>query len=152
MSGVRVAVVGGGIIGTAVARHLSRRLDRAEVTLFEKEDGLAAHQTGHNSGVVHAGLYYEPGSLKATLCRRGVHLLQEFVQRHDIAYDECGKVVVALDERESARLDAIHARAVANGSPTCGSSTPTRSARSSRTPAASGPCTPRTPRSSTTPR
>ncbi len=117
MSGVRVAVVGGGIIGTAVARHLSRRLDRAEVTLFEKEDGLAAHQTGHNSGVVHAGLYYEPGSLKATLCRRGVHLLQEFVQRHDIAYDECGKVVVALDERESARLDAIHARAVANGVP-----------------------------------
>jgi L-2-hydroxyglutarate oxidase LhgO len=114
---VRAAVVGGGIIGTAVARELTRRLDGVEVTLVEKEDRLAAHQTGHNSGVVHAGLYYEPGSLKARLCRRGVHLLQEFAAQHGVAYDECGKVVVALDERESARLDALHARAVANGVP-----------------------------------
>jgi L-2-hydroxyglutarate oxidase LhgO len=114
---VRVAVVGGGIIGTAVARELTRRLADVQVTLFEKETRLAAHQTGHNSGVVHAGLYYEPGSLKARLCRRGVHLLQEFADRHGIAYEECGKVVVALDERESARLDALHGRAVANGVP-----------------------------------
>ena len=113
----RAAVVGGGIIGTAVARELTRRLPGVEVTLVEKEERLAAHQTGHNSGVVHAGLYYEPGSLKARLCRRGVHLLQEFAGRHGIAYDECGKVVVARDERESARLDALHARAVANGVP-----------------------------------
>lgn len=116
MSGLRAAVVGGGIIGTAVARHLACH-HGADVTLLEKEDRLGAHQTGHNSGVVHAGLYYEPGSLKATLCRRGVGLLQDFVATHDIAYDECGKVVVALDEREAGRLDAIHARAVANGVP-----------------------------------
>ncbi|MEJ7795040.1 MAG: L-2-hydroxyglutarate oxidase [Nocardioides sp.] len=117
MSRLRVAVVGGGIIGTAVARHLAQRVDGAEVVLLEKEDRLAGHQTGHNSGVVHAGLYYEPGSLKATLCRRGVHLLQEFTGRHDLPYDECGKVVVALDETESDRLRALHARAVANGVP-----------------------------------
>ncbi len=113
----RAAVVGGGIIGTAVARELARRLDGAAVTLLEKEGELAAHQTGHNSGVVHAGLYYEPGSLKARLCRRGVDLLESFADEHDVAYDECGKVVVALDEQESGRLEAIHARAVANGVP-----------------------------------
>lgn len=121
MTRVRAAVVGGGIIGTAVARQLVRQLgagsDGAEVTLFEKEDRLAAHQTGHNSGVVHAGLYYEPGSLKARLCRRGVHLLREFAEAHRVPYDECGKIVVALDENQSSRLDAIHARSVANGVP-----------------------------------
>ena len=117
MSRVRVAVVGGGIIGTAVARHLSQRLERADVSLFEKEDRLAAHQTGHNSGVVHAGLYYEPGSLKARLCRRGVELIQEFAHQHQVTYDECGKIVVALDERQSVKLDSLHARAVANGVP-----------------------------------
>ncbi len=117
MGALRAAVVGGGIIGTAVARHLAQHVDGAKVTLFEKEHELAAHQTGHNSGVVHAGLYYEPGSLKATLCRRGVGLLQEFVTHHDIAYEECGKVVVALDESELPRLEAIHERAGANGVP-----------------------------------
>ena len=113
---MRAAVVGGGIIGTAVARHLARE-HGARVTLLEKEGHLAAHQTGHNSGVVHAGLYYEPGSLKATLCRRGVGLRQDFVAEHDIAYEECGKVVVALDEVQAERLDALHARAAANGVP-----------------------------------
>lgn len=113
---LRVAVIGGGIIGTAVARLLAREHD-ATVTLLDKEGHLAGHQTGHNSGVVHAGLYYEPGSMKATLCRRGVGLLREFVDEHDIAYDECGKVVVALDEVQAGRLDALHARAVANGVP-----------------------------------
>ena len=113
---LRAAVVGGGIIGAAVARHLACDHD-AQVTLLEKEDDLAAHQSGHNSGVVHAGLYYEPGSLKATLCRRGVGLLQEFVDRHDIAYDECGKVVVALDRVQAERLEALHERALANGVP-----------------------------------
>lgn len=117
MSTLRAAVVGGGIIGTAVARHLARRVDSAEVTLFEKENRLAGHQTGHNSGVVHAGLYYEPGSLKATLCRRGVHLLQEFTDQHGITYEECGKIVVALEEGELSRLEAIHQRSIANGVP-----------------------------------
>ena len=113
----RAAVVGGGVIGTAVARELTRRLPGVEVTLVEKEERLAAHQTGHNSGVVHAGLYYEPGSLKARLCRRGVHLLREFAVANGVAYEECGKVVVARDDREADRLDALHARAVANGVP-----------------------------------
>ncbi|QNN52293.1 L-2-hydroxyglutarate oxidase [Nocardioides mesophilus] len=116
-SATRVAVIGGGVIGTAVARELTRRVPGAAVTLVEKEDRLAAHQTGHNSGVVHAGLYYEPGSLKARLCRRGVGLLQDFAQQHGIAYEECGKVVVARTDQESARLDALHERAVANGVP-----------------------------------
>jgi L-2-hydroxyglutarate oxidase len=114
MSRLRTAVVGGGIIGAAVARHLAQSVDDADVTLFEKEQALGAHQTGHNSGVVHAGLYYEPGGLKATLCRRGVALLREFVEGHELAYDEVGKVVVALDESELPRLEAIHARATAN--------------------------------------
>ncbi|HKO84525.1 MAG TPA: FAD-dependent oxidoreductase, partial [Actinomycetota bacterium] len=88
-----------------------------EVTVLEKEPALAQHQTGRNSGVVHAGLYYVPGSLKARLCRRGVELLREFCAGHGLAYDECGKVVVALDEGELGRLEAIHERALANGVP-----------------------------------
>ena len=84
----RWAVVGAGIIGAAVAREILNRHDSADVTLFEKEDHPAAHQTGHNSGVVHAGLYYEPGSLKATLCRRGVSLLTDFAAEHNVAYEE----------------------------------------------------------------
>ncbi|MDM7490132.1 L-2-hydroxyglutarate oxidase [Rhodococcus sp. GXMU-t2271] len=115
MGSLRAAVVGGGIIGAATARELA--IHGADVTLFEKEPRLAAHQTGHNSGVVHAGLYYPPGSLKARLCRRGVHLLAEFTAARGLPYDECGKIVVALDESELGRLDAIHERAVANGVP-----------------------------------
>jgi L-2-hydroxyglutarate oxidase len=110
-------VVGGGIIGAAVAARLQGADPDASVTLWEKEAGLAAHQTGRNSGVVHAGLYYEPGSLKARLCRRGVGLLKEFCAAHEIAYDECGKVLVALDAEEEARLASIEARARANGVP-----------------------------------
>ncbi|MGO1583791.1 MAG: L-2-hydroxyglutarate oxidase [Actinomycetaceae bacterium] len=113
----RFAVIGGGIIGAAVARRVIQQQPDAEVTLFEKEDTLAAHQTGHNSGVVHAGLYYEPGGLKAQLCRRGVHLLEEYVAEHNLPYDRCGKVVVALDESERDRLGAIHDRASRNGVP-----------------------------------
>jgi len=117
MSAVSYAVVGGGILGAAVARRLQVVDPDASVTVWEKEDRLAAHQTGRNSGVVHAGLYYEPGSLKATLCRRGVGLLRDFCAEHDIAYDACGKVLVALDEVEEGRLDAIEAKALANGVP-----------------------------------
>jgi len=87
------------------------------VTLLEKEDRLAAHQSGHNSGVVHAGIYYPPGSLKATLCRRGVGLLREFCEEHALAYDRCGKLLVALDETEQQRLPALRDRATANGVP-----------------------------------
>jgi L-2-hydroxyglutarate oxidase LhgO len=111
------AVVGGGILGAAVARRLQEVDPDGTVTVWEKEDRLAAHQTGRNSGVVHAGLYYQPGSLKATLCRKGVGMLKEFCQEHGIRYDECGKVLVALDEVEEGRLAAIEEKALANGVP-----------------------------------
>jgi len=113
----RVAVVGGGIIGAAVARRLLHLCPDTTVTLLEKEDRLAAHQSGRSSGVVHAGIYYLPGSLKATLCRRGVGLLREFCQEHGLVYDRCGKLVVALDETERGRLYALHERAITNGVP-----------------------------------
>ena len=113
----RCAVVGGGIIGVAVARELSNKLDGVQVTVYEKEGRLAAHQTGHNSGVVHAGLYYEPGGLKARLCRRGVELLQEFCAAKALPYEACGKLVIAQTPEEQRRLESIFARATANGVP-----------------------------------
>lgn len=113
----RYAVVGGGILGCAVARELLRREPDAAVTLIEKEDQLAAHQSGHNSGVVHAGLYYPPGSLKARLCRRGVGLLREFCATRELDYLECGKVLIARDGDEHTRLQAIAERAKENGVP-----------------------------------
>lgn len=112
---IRVAVVGGGILGVAIARELLRRHPDTALTLFEKEDRLAAHQTGHNSGVIHAGLYYQPGSAKAVLCRRGVALLERFCAERGIRRVACGKLVVARDETERARLDDIRDRALANG-------------------------------------
>lgn len=113
----RIGVVGGGIIGLAVARELLDRQPGSELVLFEKEQEVAAHQTGHNSGVVHAGLYYEPGGLKARLCRRGSTLLRAFAETHRVAYEECGKIVVAKDEAQRDRLNGICARATANGVP-----------------------------------
>jgi (S)-2-hydroxyglutarate dehydrogenase len=113
----RVGIVGGGIVGVALAHCIAGMGRDVAVTVLEKEPGLARHQTGRNSGVVHAGLYYTPGSLKARLCRRGVELLSAFCAAHGLAYDRCGKVVVALDQAELGRLEAIHRRAVANGVP-----------------------------------
>ena len=113
----RVAVIGGGIVGAAVARELLVRRPDAEVTVFEKEDRLASHQTGRNSGVVHAGLYYQPGSAKALLCRRGVGLLEEYCAQRGITRIACGKVLVALNEVERSRLADIEDRARANGVP-----------------------------------
>jgi L-2-hydroxyglutarate oxidase LhgO len=113
----RIGVIGGGIVGLAVARELLRVRPGSHVTVLEKEVQVGQHQTGHNSGVVHAGLYYKPGSLKATLCRRGVGLLKDFCAHHRLPYDECGKLVVALNEDEAVRLRAIYERASANGVP-----------------------------------
>jgi L-2-hydroxyglutarate oxidase LhgO len=107
--------VGAGLVGLAIGRALARR--GAEVTVFEKEPDLARHQSGHNSGVVHAGIYYPPGSLKATLCRRGVGLLKDFCAEHGVAYREIGKVVVARDEIERERLRELESRALRNGVP-----------------------------------
>ena len=117
MSSRRVAVVGGGIIGVAVARRVLQVEPDAAVTLYEKEPALAQHQTGHNSGVVHAGLYYSPGSLKAELCRRGGSMVAAFCAERQLRYDECGKVVVALDAGELAGLDEIERRSRANAVP-----------------------------------
>lgn len=90
---------------------------QAHVVVFEKENCVAAHQTSHNSGVVHAGLYYEPGSLKARLCRRGAELIRGYCHHNNLPYDQCGKVVVALHHNEENRLANIHNRAVGNGVP-----------------------------------
>jgi L-2-hydroxyglutarate oxidase LhgO len=111
-----VAVIGGGIVGVAVAEQLSRDPSR-QVVLVEKEPQLATHQSGHNSGVVHMGVYYTPGSLKAQLCRRGAELLSAFCASHGLPYDEVGKVVVATEERELPALHALHQRSIANGVP-----------------------------------
>jgi L-2-hydroxyglutarate oxidase LhgO len=109
-----VGIVGAGIIGLAVGREITRRWPGTRVVVLEKEDRVAAHQTGHNSGVVHAGIYYTPGSLKARLCVRGGAMLKEYCAEKGIAYDEVGKLVVAVTEEDVARLDALVARAGTN--------------------------------------
>jgi L-2-hydroxyglutarate oxidase LhgO len=113
----RVGVVGGGIIGLTTARELLARRPDLDVTVLEKEEGLALHQTGRNSGVVHTGIFYTPGSLKAKLCTRGRSLLKEYCVDKALPYVECGKLVVALDAVEEGRLHAIHERALANDVP-----------------------------------
>jgi L-2-hydroxyglutarate oxidase len=112
-----VGIVGGGILGLAVGRELVRRRPGTRVVVFEKEDRVAVHQTGHNSGVVHAGLYYKPGSLKAQLCAKGRVLVRDYVAEHGLPYDQCGKLVVAIDESELGRFDALEKTATANGVP-----------------------------------
>jgi L-2-hydroxyglutarate oxidase LhgO len=112
-----VGIVGAGIVGLALARELLVRRPGLAVTVLDKEADVARHQTGHNSGVVHAGLYYKPGSLKATLCSRGRGLLREFCAEHRLDYRGTGKLVVAVADDELAGLHEIHARASANGVP-----------------------------------
>ena len=117
-SGVHdVAVVGAGIIGLAVAGELLRRRPGLSLVVVDKEPAVGAHQTGHNSGVVHAGIYYEPGSLKARLCVQGAARLYEFCERHAIRVERCGKLIVALDASELGRLDRLEERGRANGVP-----------------------------------
>jgi (S)-2-hydroxyglutarate dehydrogenase len=112
-----IGVVGGGILGVAIARELLASRPGSRVTVLEKEPGLARHQSGRNSGVVHAGLYYEPGSLKARLCRRGGELLRTYCEQRGLPYHACGKVLVATDDAEAHRLTAIRERAERNGVP-----------------------------------
>lgn len=110
-------VVGAGIVGLAVARRLLEVHPGTEVTVLDKEPRVATHQTGHNSGVVHAGVYYQPGSLKAQLCRRGAELLKELCADRGLPCVECGKLIVARDHSELARLRDLETRARANGVP-----------------------------------
>lgn len=110
-----VAIVGGGIVGLATARELILRKPNLSCTLLEKENRLTMHQTGHNSGVIHAGLYYTPGSLKAKLCVEGLKLLYEYCDENGVPYKKCGKLVVATEPEEVPRLNAIYERALKNG-------------------------------------
>ena len=107
-------IIGGGIVGVSTAMHLCEHRPGAGILVLEKEAGLAHHQTGHNSGVIHAGIYYAPGSFKAELCRRGAIATKAFCAANAIPYEVPGKLVVATDAEEMARMDALYERAVAN--------------------------------------
>ena len=114
---VDLAVVGGGILGLAVARELLARRPGLSVTVLERESSVGVHQTGHNSGVIHAGIYYAPGSLKAKLCVAGAREMYEFCEQHGVNHDRCGKVIVARDDSEIAGLEELERRGRANGVP-----------------------------------
>jgi len=109
------AVIGGGIVGLSTAWQLRQRQPAKSVVVLEKEPELARHQTGHNSGVIHAGIYYEPGSLKAELCRKGARATLQFCRDNRLAFRQCGKLIVATDAAEQDRMQALYARARANG-------------------------------------
>jgi L-2-hydroxyglutarate oxidase len=109
-----IAIVGGGIIGAATFFKLSERFPNKSIVLIEKEKGLAAHQTGNNSGVIHSGLYYTPGSLKAVNCIQGRRELVKFAQEHKVAHDVCGKVVVATEEWELPQMEKIYQTGLQN--------------------------------------
>jgi 2-hydroxyglutarate dehydrogenase len=112
-----VVIVGAGILGLATARELLRRDPSTRLLVLEREPSIAAHQTGHNSGVIHAGIYYAPGSLKARLCVEGARELYDFCDQHAIAYERCGKLIIALDESELPGLDELERRGIANEVP-----------------------------------
>ncbi len=115
MQDVNVAIVGGGIVGLATAHELSERRPGLSLAVLEKEKKLAAHQSGRNSGVLHSGIYYRPGSLKARNCRQGKEAMERFCAEQDIPFDVCGKVIVAVSEDELPRLENIYARGQQNG-------------------------------------
>lgn len=110
-----IAVIGGGIVGLATAWKLKQAHPDASIVLIEKEPSLARHQTGHNSGVIHAGVYYQPGSLKAEFCRRGAAQTMAFCEAHDLPWAQCGKLLVATDEVELERMTALAERCRRNG-------------------------------------
>ncbi len=112
--GYDVAIIGGGIVGAATFYKFQSRYPDLSIVLIEKEKGLANHQNGNNSGVIHSGLYYKPGSLKAKNCVAGRHELVAFAKEHHIAHDVCGKVVVAVDQSELANMDKIFQNGLAN--------------------------------------
>jgi (S)-2-hydroxyglutarate dehydrogenase len=110
-----IAVIGGGIVGLSFAMQAMEKFPRLRVVVLEKEPGVARHQSGHNSGVIHSGIYYKAGSLKARLCMVGAREMVEFCSQHGILHKVCGKLIVATNSEEAARLDELLARGVANG-------------------------------------
>jgi len=110
-----VIIIGGGVVGLGVALEITRRFPRQKLLLVEKEDKVARHQSGHNSGVIHSGVYYKPGSLKARLCVAGAAAMVEFCREHAIPHNVCGKVIVATQEAELPRLEELRQRGEANG-------------------------------------
>lgn len=112
-----LAMIGAGIVGLATARELRRRHPGLRIVVLEKEPGPGRHQSGHNSGVLHAGVYYQPGSLKAQLCVAGKERMERYAEEHSIPFERCGKLIVALEESELGRLDELGRRGAANGVP-----------------------------------
>ena len=110
-----VIIIGGGVVGLAVALEITRRFPRLRLLVLEKEDAVARHQSGHNSGVIHSGVYYKPGSLKARLCVAGAAAMVEFCRQHNIPHKVCGKVIVATHAEELPRLEDLRQRGEANG-------------------------------------
>ncbi|MBI6955459.1 L-2-hydroxyglutarate oxidase [Pseudomonas sp. B21-023] len=108
-------IIGGGIVGLATAMALLTRRPGASLLILEKEASLGRHQTGHNSGVIHAGIYYAPGSLKADLCKRGAQATKDFCAEHGIAFEVCGKLLVASNDLEVQRMQALYERSQQNG-------------------------------------
>ena len=110
-----VIVIGSGILGLSTALRILQSRPKTRLVLIEKEADIAQHQTGHNSGVIHSGLYYKPGSLKATNCRNGYTQMLEFCQQESVPYEICGKIVVATTKEELPGLQELYRRGVANG-------------------------------------
>ena len=112
-----IAVIGAGIVGLSTAKELAARYPKFRIVVLEKESRLAAHQTGHNSGVIHSGVYYRPGSLKARFCVQGAAEMVRFCQSHGLPHEICGKVIVAIEKSQQPALEELHRRASANGVP-----------------------------------
>jgi L-2-hydroxyglutarate oxidase len=114
MTAADIIIIGGGIVGLATGYNLARLYPRKSILLLEKESTIAFHQTGRNSGVIHSGIYYKPGSVKAETCRTGKLLIEQFCARENLPYETCGKVIVAIDDRELPALHALYERGLAN--------------------------------------
>ena len=114
-AGYNLIIIGVGVVGLAVALEITRRFPRHRLLVVEKEDRVAEHQSGHNSGVIHSGVYYKPGSLKASLCVSGAAAMLDFCREHGIPHNVCGKVIVATHEQELPGLEELRRRGEANG-------------------------------------
>ncbi|KAN0031017.1 hypothetical protein ACTA71_003989 [Dictyostelium dimigraforme] len=112
-----VAIVGGGIVGLATGRELLKRNPKLKIVILEKENEIAPHQSSHNSGVIHCGIYYKPGSLRAKLCTKGSKLMYDYCNENEIKYENCGKLIVATKEKEFQQLEQLYKRGIENGVP-----------------------------------